>query len=332
MYNALPHLRHKVVTNNHDAATVLKWAVFEMNRRYELLQANGARNLADFNRKVRGREAAPASAHGPARRSPTISAEAPDTPPRAARARDVHRGRAAASSCIIIDELADLMMTVQARGRDAARAAGAEGARDRHPPDPRDPAPVGERHHRPHQGQLPEPDRVPGGVARWTAAPSSTRTAPRRCSATATCCSCRPGRASRCGSRARTSRTEETEKLMEWYAARREARRAALQTAERTEADILEVIRAQEAEGEGGAGTTRRRRARRALPRGGRGLHPEPGRLHVAAAAPAADRLRAGGAHHRPAPRGGDSRPAGREQAAGGADRVRPAGRVLQVQ
>ena len=52
MYNALPHLRHKVVTNNHDAATALKWAEIEMQRRYELLQANGARNIADFNRKV----------------------------------------------------------------------------------------------------------------------------------------------------------------------------------------------------------------------------------------------------------------------------------------
>ena len=51
-YAGLPHLRHKVVTNNHDAATVLKWAEFEMQRRYELLQVNGARNLADFNRKV----------------------------------------------------------------------------------------------------------------------------------------------------------------------------------------------------------------------------------------------------------------------------------------
>ena len=36
VYNALPHLRHKVVTNTGDAAAVLKWAVFEMNRRYEL--------------------------------------------------------------------------------------------------------------------------------------------------------------------------------------------------------------------------------------------------------------------------------------------------------
>jgi len=52
VYNALPHLRHKVVTNNHDAASVLKWAVSEMDRRYKLLHANNARNLADFNRKA----------------------------------------------------------------------------------------------------------------------------------------------------------------------------------------------------------------------------------------------------------------------------------------
>jgi S-DNA-T family DNA segregation ATPase FtsK/SpoIIIE len=47
-----PHLRHKVVTDNRDAAAVLKWAVLEMQDRYELLAANGARNIQDFNRKV----------------------------------------------------------------------------------------------------------------------------------------------------------------------------------------------------------------------------------------------------------------------------------------
>ena len=52
IYNALPHLRRKVVTNNHEAAGVLKWAVIEMDRRYELLHANNARNITDFNRKV----------------------------------------------------------------------------------------------------------------------------------------------------------------------------------------------------------------------------------------------------------------------------------------
>ena len=53
VYNDLPHLRLKVVTDNNDAAKVLKWAVYEMNRRYALLNANSARNFAEFNLKVR---------------------------------------------------------------------------------------------------------------------------------------------------------------------------------------------------------------------------------------------------------------------------------------
>ncbi|HWE41496.1 MAG TPA: DNA translocase FtsK, partial [Gemmatimonadaceae bacterium] len=52
VYNTLPHLRHKVITDNRDAAAVLKWAVMEMQERYELLAANGCRNLQDFNRRV----------------------------------------------------------------------------------------------------------------------------------------------------------------------------------------------------------------------------------------------------------------------------------------
>jgi len=53
VYNVLPHLRHKVVTDNRDAAAVLKWAVLEMQERYALLAENGARNIQDFNQKVR---------------------------------------------------------------------------------------------------------------------------------------------------------------------------------------------------------------------------------------------------------------------------------------
>ena len=59
---------------------MLKWAVFEMNRRYELLQANGARNLSDFNRKVVDGK----PLRYPLAARPTITsiaAEAPDTPP-----------------------------------------------------------------------------------------------------------------------------------------------------------------------------------------------------------------------------------------------------------
>ncbi len=112
MYNALPHLRHPVVTHNNDAAAVLKWAVHEMNRRYELLHANGARNLADFNRKA---EEGKPLVH-PARPRPTIvsiSAEEGSTPAGGSRMTDVYQDGPLPLLVMIVDELADLMMTVQ---------------------------------------------------------------------------------------------------------------------------------------------------------------------------------------------------------------------------
>ena len=111
MYNALPHLRHPVVTNNHDAARVLKWAVQEMNRRYELFHANTARNIVDFNRKVE--DGKPLKL--PSRPKPTlaqISAEAESTPPPPPEAETYTEGKLP-YIVIIVDELADLMMTVQ---------------------------------------------------------------------------------------------------------------------------------------------------------------------------------------------------------------------------
>ncbi|MFI5235562.1 MAG: DNA translocase FtsK [Gemmatimonadales bacterium] len=111
MYNALPHLRHKVVTNNNDAATVLKWAVNEMERRYILLQTNGARNVADFNRKVEeGKPLKPIPK--PKATLATISAEAETTAPEAAEPETYNEGRLPLI-VILVDELADLMMTVQ---------------------------------------------------------------------------------------------------------------------------------------------------------------------------------------------------------------------------
>jgi S-DNA-T family DNA segregation ATPase FtsK/SpoIIIE len=53
VYSRLPHLRHNVVTDPRDAAGVLKWAVTEMARRYELLKANYVRSISEFNKKVR---------------------------------------------------------------------------------------------------------------------------------------------------------------------------------------------------------------------------------------------------------------------------------------
>jgi S-DNA-T family DNA segregation ATPase FtsK/SpoIIIE len=97
VYNALPHLRHKVITDNRDAAAILKWAVMEMQERYRLLAENGARNLQDFNEKVR----AGAPLKNPKR--PDVAFEV-----------NAYTGGVLPYIVVVIDELADLMMTVQA--------------------------------------------------------------------------------------------------------------------------------------------------------------------------------------------------------------------------
>jgi S-DNA-T family DNA segregation ATPase FtsK/SpoIIIE len=96
VYNTIPHLRHKVVTDNRDAAAVLKWAVYEMQSRYELLAANNARNIQDFNRKVT--EKAPLKKP----KTPNVAFEDLD-----------YKDDVLPYIVVIIDELADLMMTVQ---------------------------------------------------------------------------------------------------------------------------------------------------------------------------------------------------------------------------
>ncbi|CAN5834179.1 hypothetical protein BH23GEM6_BH23GEM6_17190 [soil metagenome] len=98
MYNDLPHLRHPVVTDNSEAAGVLKWAVLEMERRYALLSVNGVRNLQDFNRRQQS---------GQVMRTPVADGEEGDPD------RWIYKGGALPYVVLIIDELADLMMTVQ---------------------------------------------------------------------------------------------------------------------------------------------------------------------------------------------------------------------------
>ncbi len=96
VYNVLPHLRHKVITDNRDAAAVLKWAVHEMQDRYELLAANGCRNIQDFNRRLQ--------TGGPLKM--------PKRPDVAIEELAYTRG-VLPYIVVVIDELADLMMTVQ---------------------------------------------------------------------------------------------------------------------------------------------------------------------------------------------------------------------------
>jgi S-DNA-T family DNA segregation ATPase FtsK/SpoIIIE len=96
VYNVLPHLRHKVITDNRDAAAVLKWAVMEMQQRYELLAANGCRNVQDFNRRVQTG-------------APLRNPKRPDL----AFEELTYTGDVLPYIVVVIDELADLMMTVQ---------------------------------------------------------------------------------------------------------------------------------------------------------------------------------------------------------------------------
>jgi len=99
MYGDLPHLRHPVVTDPADAAMVLKWAVLEMERRYELLSNNGTRSITEFNKRLAaGRELRSIEPHGPE--------GDPD--------RWKYQGGPLPFIVVIIDELADLMMAVQA--------------------------------------------------------------------------------------------------------------------------------------------------------------------------------------------------------------------------
>jgi DNA segregation ATPase FtsK/SpoIIIE, S-DNA-T family len=247
MYNALPHLRHKVVTNNHDAAAVLKWAVFEMQRRYELLQANGARNVGDFNRKVE--EGKPL--RNPARPKPTlvsISAEPADTPPELPLDESYREG-ILPIIIIVIDELADLMMTVQGEVEtplallaQKARAIGI---------------------HLILATQRPSVNVItglikanfPSRIAFRVASKVDSRTILDQNGAEALLGNgdmlfLPPGKSEPMRLQGAYIATEESERVMEWYVARREARRVAAQAAETKEADILELVRAQEGEGE----------------------------------------------------------------------------------
>ena len=97
-YSDLPHLRHPVVTDPRDAAGVLKWAVLEMERRYEILSDNHVRSITEFNHRVKG---------GKALRR---------THPRGEEGGEdswVYSDGVLPYIVVVVDELADLMMTVQ---------------------------------------------------------------------------------------------------------------------------------------------------------------------------------------------------------------------------
>jgi S-DNA-T family DNA segregation ATPase FtsK/SpoIIIE len=54
-FNGMPHLYGKVETDLERILGVLRWTVSEMDRRYKLLEASHSRNLETYNRKARRR-------------------------------------------------------------------------------------------------------------------------------------------------------------------------------------------------------------------------------------------------------------------------------------
>jgi len=98
VYSRLPHLRHNVVTDPRDAAGVLKWAVIEMERRYSLLKTNYVRSIQEFNKKVRTGQLV--------KRNEPKGPEGDEN-------RWIYSDGVMPYIVVVVDELADLMMTVQ---------------------------------------------------------------------------------------------------------------------------------------------------------------------------------------------------------------------------
>lgn len=250
MYNELPHLKHKVVTDNHDAAAVLKWAVYEMNRRYELLHANGARQLSDFNRKVQEGK--------PLRNPPswkptlaTVSREADGTPPQGeGEWKDTYTEGELPMIVVIVDELADLMMTVQgevetplAMLAQKARAIGIH---------------LILATQRPSVNVLTGLIKAnfPSRIAFRVASKVDSRTILDQNGAEALLGNgdmlfVPPGRNEPVRIQGAYISTEESEKVMDWYARRREG---LLPAGAADEPDILAVVRAMSGDGEGSGG------------------------------------------------------------------------------
>ena len=111
VYEDAPHLLVPVVTDPKKASAALFWAMDEMDRRYRLMREKGARNLDNYNRTVEREIAVRKSVI--ALDEPQPSEKAEENGGSDADAPLVHERLP--RIVIIVDELADLMMTV---GRD----------------------------------------------------------------------------------------------------------------------------------------------------------------------------------------------------------------------
>lgn len=105
-YDDIPHLLSPVVTEPSKAVRALKWAVEEMERRYRMMSSVSVRNIAGFNEKVR----AAASKGKPLGRRIQVGFD-PDTGEELFEEQQLDY-QALPQIVVIVDELADLMVTV----------------------------------------------------------------------------------------------------------------------------------------------------------------------------------------------------------------------------
>ena len=121
VYEDIPHLLTPVVTDMNEAQNALRWAVAEMERRYQLMSKLGVRNLAGFNHLI-----AEAAKQGRKITDPLYVMKNPTVV-----MEDLPTLMHLPHIVIVIDELADMMMIVGkkveeliARLAQKARAAG----------------------------------------------------------------------------------------------------------------------------------------------------------------------------------------------------------------
>ncbi len=104
-YDDIPHLLSPVVTEPAKAIRALKWAVEQMEERYRMMSSLGVRNLANFNEKVRAAKAKGA----PLGRKVQIGYDPMTGQPQYEEESLAYEPMP--QIVIIVDELADLMMT-----------------------------------------------------------------------------------------------------------------------------------------------------------------------------------------------------------------------------
>jgi S-DNA-T family DNA segregation ATPase FtsK/SpoIIIE len=108
VYEEIPHLLVPVVTDPKKAAAALFWAMDEMDRRYRLMRDRGARNIDNYNRTL---ERELANKRGLVDLTESQPIEEVDAGGNANQEAPIVHERLP-RIVIIIDELADLMMTV----------------------------------------------------------------------------------------------------------------------------------------------------------------------------------------------------------------------------